>query len=348
MLSTLLLWFACFRFLSFASSSSVSLPQYVFESGMAPRLQWLHNDGYCGEVSTISAGLKYGQYMSQYDVRDVATGSQLKYYLVGENDKATAISLRLNHTQYPNKCVPDNKQTCSKLYLAWIKAMARRGYAVTVTVYMNFYLFYGTTAPNAGLPDYDHIVSVYKIESNFDDDLYHDEDLITISDHGLWAPGHPASPPYLFTYNFSSFQGNRKQANARTGNIYTVPDEYVTGNFGIAHQGPSDADGDLLPIFVNTSVNYEKPEIAEHSQTRPAPMSITLTVTVSGIESGVAYNLYKYNDETKVPTSSFNKHNSSAYEKLSLFGGTSTQIVIVDTVLSSEKVIYRAVRADAK
>ena len=42
-----------------------------------PREQWETNLGYCGEVALISAGLHYGQYLSQYDARDLATGDQL-------------------------------------------------------------------------------------------------------------------------------------------------------------------------------------------------------------------------------------------------------------------------------
>lgn len=40
---------------------------------LPPRLQWEHNGGYCGEVSMIVAGLYYGQYLSQYDVRAIAS-----------------------------------------------------------------------------------------------------------------------------------------------------------------------------------------------------------------------------------------------------------------------------------
>jgi len=35
--------------------------------------QWDANYGYCGEVSLISAGLYYGQYISQYDARALAS-----------------------------------------------------------------------------------------------------------------------------------------------------------------------------------------------------------------------------------------------------------------------------------
>jgi hypothetical protein len=44
----------------------------IYDSNIPDRLQWLHNDGYCGEVSLIMAGLKYGQYHSQYDAREIS------------------------------------------------------------------------------------------------------------------------------------------------------------------------------------------------------------------------------------------------------------------------------------
>lgn len=57
--------------------------------------------------------------------------------------------------------------------------------------------------PTAGYYEYDHIVSIAKIESDYDDDEYHDDDVITISDHALWAPrGSP--PPYYWTYTVAT------------------------------------------------------------------------------------------------------------------------------------------------
>lgn len=55
----------------------------------------------------------------------------------------------------------------SQEYLAWIKQMTRKGYAVTICVYMNYYLFYNISKSNAGDNEYDHIVSVYEIQSDY-------------------------------------------------------------------------------------------------------------------------------------------------------------------------------------
>ena len=46
--------------------------------------------------------------------------------------------------------------TCAGL----LRSMARRGFSVTFTVYMNQWLFSGNPDYDAGNPDYDHIVSL--------------------------------------------------------------------------------------------------------------------------------------------------------------------------------------------
>ena len=32
---------------------------FTYNQSMPPRLQWMQNGGYCGEVSTVAAGLRY-------------------------------------------------------------------------------------------------------------------------------------------------------------------------------------------------------------------------------------------------------------------------------------------------
>ena len=88
------------------SISCVLGSSYVWDSEIPARLQWLHNDGYCGEVSTIMAMLKYGQYMSQYDFRAISSQyavigkpskpQQSEFYLVGSNDQNSTAAIKLN------------------------------------------------------------------------------------------------------------------------------------------------------------------------------------------------------------------------------------------------------------
>lgn len=291
-------------------------------------------------MSLVAALLKYGQYYSQYDVRDVSTGDQQQFYLVGDNDEVTSKKLNLNYIEWDHTIRDTTK------YLAWVKQMTRSGYAVTITVFMNYYEFYGMTDKTAGEMDYDHIVSVSRVDSNYDDDLYHDDDIITFSDHGLFSP-RSTGPLYLFSYPMTAFIGTRAQANSqRSGAIYTLPASPVA-NFGIAHTGNVDLSGDLLPVLVETNVNYESPEIGIKSNVRPPAMEMKLAVTVSGLEEGSKYVLYKYDSEKSVPSSNFNANKAQAQASFPIVGTSSKKYVFSETVMSSQKVIYRCVKASA-
>jgi len=120
-------------------------------------------------------------------------------------------------------------------------------------------------------------------------------------------------------------------------------------NFGIAHTGPRDDDNELVPVVVSTNVNYEKPEPFPRSSERPAPMPLVLTVRVDArhLTAGVKYVLYRYDDETKVPFSKFNKAAASAAQQLEFVAEAGRDFLLTRDVMSNEKVIFRCVRSDA-
>jgi hypothetical protein len=339
-----------------SADSFTDATTFIWDSDMPPRNQWLSNQGYCGEVSCVMAGLKYGQYLSQYDVRDISTGSQQIYYLVGDNDLQATSRLNMVGIQYPNTCRVDGFNTCAKQHLAWIKTMVRRGYAVTICVYYNQYLFYNDTNSTAGYDDYDHIVTVTSIESQFDDDDYHPTDILVMDDHALWAPDW--MPVYYFRYTFEEFMGSREKANAHRGNLYTLPSKTPAGNFAIAHTGVKDDDGVLEKVRVDTNLNYESPEIVDLSDVRPLQMPLVLTVRVSDLVPGVQYKLYRYDDETLVPSRNFNALAANAVEVIDVYGQPQgigampgalpgTSFLTTRNIMSQERVFYRCVRADA-
>ena len=312
------------------------------------RFQWNENNGYCGECCIIASGLSLGQYVSQYDARVIAdefrptSSPQTRtQFLLGVNDVFTAKELRLQSVEW------DHKTKDTSAFLGWVKQMVSKGYTVTIGLYMNYYLFYSTTDANAGDADYDHIVSVTRVDSQYPNDgLYHDEDILYISDNGLWAPVL-TGPPYIFSATFKDFQGNRKDANAKTGAVYTVPNDRQIGNYGLAISGVLDDNGDTVPIAVNTNVNYETPEIDPRSNTRPKSMPLTLTGTASGLLPAVSYNLYKYSDETAVPTKQFNDNAVKASKVWKSITSNSGSYSWSESITSSDKVFYRMVRADA-
>jgi hypothetical protein len=220
------------------------------------------------------------------------------------------------------------------------------GHAVTICVYMNQYLFYNSASPNAGDSEYDHIVSAISVESKYDDDQYHDDDILTFSDHGEWSPV-VTGPQYLFSYTFLEIQGTRMDANAQNGNVYTINSDASVGNFGILHSGVADENKDTLPVRVTTNLNYESPDIKPMSNVRPAAMALKLTVQVSGLINGTTYKLYRYDDETVVPTSKFNAASSKSGATSRTIVATGATFTVNEDITSDQKVIYRAVRADA-
>jgi hypothetical protein len=307
------------------------------ENPIPPRFQWNENNGYCGEVSLISAGLYYGQYLSQYNARAIAaqgksqTDNQL---LLGINDQDAAAQMKLNVIEWSG--------SGTDAFLAWVKGNVIKGYPVAIGIYTNEYLFYRNTDPTAGDKEYDHIVPVTGISSShsLSDPTYYPDDEIYFSDNGLW--GNSQNPPYNFNFPFSTFQANRKQANDPNRAAYSLSNQ--TDNYGIAITG---VIGDTLPVRLATNFNCECPEIEDKSNTRPAPMPLILTITVSNLQPGIVYNLYRYNDFNSVPTADFNAHaaDATAHWQFQITSGTT--YVLTDMTESDTSAIYRAVRADA-
>ncbi|MBI2810170.1 MAG: hypothetical protein HYX67_05000 [Candidatus Melainabacteria bacterium] len=307
---------------------------------MPPRYQWDNNSGYCGEVSLISAGLYYGQYNSQYDARTYAinkTPQNKGQLLLGKNDTTAAAKMHLKTTEYSGQTTQE--------FLAWVKQNVVKGYPVAIGIYTNEYIFYSDTNPDAGDPEYDHIVPVKGIVSNhpISDPNYYPDDILYFNDNGLY--GDPSNPQYTFRYTFQEFQATREQANAPTGNIYSVRDDGP--NYGIAITGIMDLNNDTLPVQLATDVNFENPQIKDGTNTRPTPMTINLTVTVSNLEPNVPYVLYRYNQMASVPNSQFNAQASAAYEKWPFQISSGTTYTLTEKIQSDEVAVYRCVKATA-
>jgi hypothetical protein len=315
------------------------------------RYQWNENNGYCGESSLIAAGLYYGQYFSQYDARAIAakdpsspvpnaqTDCQL---LLGQNDGYTASQMHLDATSWSTEGASSTKD-----FLSWVKKMVAKGYPVAIGVYTNEYLFYGDTNPNAGQQDYDHIVTVTRIDAKDPEGPYSDDDRIFFDDHALWNPDNK-NPPYIFSYTFKEFQKSREEANAKNGPIYSLCNDSSIGNFAIAIKGVKEEGEEryLKPVFITPSTNREWPEIFDGSNERPMATPLSLSIQVSDLKPGERYHIYKYNDETAVPNSRFNANADKACQTWS-FLAEGTSHTFTDPILSSDQAIYRVVSADA-
>jgi len=333
---------------SSAGTTSTLTGVFSLVNDIPPRLQWNANNGYCGEVSFINAGLYYGQYLSQFDVRAIASPNKNQnlaesQLLLGRNDVFAATQMHLNVVAWENS----NKQSTAA-FLTWIKSNILLKFPVIIGVFTNENKFYGSTNLDAGDPDYDHIVTVIGLSSKTPLTIpvtYSGDDILQISDHGLWTGEGNSSPPYIFNYSFASFQGTRQQANASPAAVYTLP--VGNGNYGITVTGVTDLDGSTVPVRLATSARNEAPAMKEGSNTRPAPMPLTLTITVSNLKPNVNYNLYRYNSVESVPNSGFNKNASKASQKWPVIISSGSSFVSKLTIQSNEVAIFRSVPTTA-
>jgi hypothetical protein len=243
------------------------------------RTQWDENGGYCGETCLVSAGLYYGQYLSQYDVRAAGDGKKGQHsQVLLQTQSKGSVQLAAKNvflTSEPYVSPPGQQEA----FLAWVKSRVQSGYPVAIGVYMNQSLFGGHVHST-----YDHIILVTGID---------DEDTLYFWDNGLWT-GDPNVPAYT-SCKFSAFGNTRKGANKSTANLYSLPNDRKVENYGIAITGTTDPSGETtVPLTAIVSTYSEMPEIVDGSSKRPArPKPITVTVTATNLQSGT-YNLYKY------------------------------------------------------
>lgn len=325
------------------AGTSAAQPWQTHANPIPPRLQWNANGGYCGEVALISAGLYYGQYLSQYTARACAIGQTPQdqgELLLGVNDRRAARRMHLKSIEWKGW-----RQKSTAQFLRWVKRQVLRGHPVAIGVYNNEYLLYGRANPNRGDQEYDHIVPAMRIRSRhaLSSDRYHSNDRLTFSDNGLWGVG--TARPYDFTYSFGSFAANRQQANAMNGPLYSLPD--YGRNYAIAITGVRDIAGDTLPVRVETSRNDERPNMKRHSTERPQARPLELKITVSQLAPGVDYKLYRYDRLADIPDSRFNARSVSAAKSWAIRVASGSTCMLRERIMSGDVAAYRCVKASA-
>jgi hypothetical protein len=227
---------------------------------LQPFYQWENNDGYCGEVSMMQAGLNNGQWMSQYNARLIC-GSGLSQSgpdgacAVHRNqpnfnaqllieDPGTGVS---GPNAYANAalCLSNSRMSATTFdytaqapgiagyqqYMSWVKQEVIAGDQVTIAVLLN----------GGSDPQYDHEVAVIKIGTNHSpaDSTYYPDDVVYFDDHGNYTlagdkfTSNPAIPPgagydstgctpYVFGYSFGSLANTRAGANRNHAQGYSI------------------------------------------------------------------------------------------------------------------------------
>lgn len=224
-----------------------------------PFYQWESNNGYCGEVSLMQAGLANGQWMSQLNTRLIcgsglsqsgskgacAAHKQTPDYnaqlsiespgtgVTGLHRYANAAQCMAN-SRLQGAVFPYGTQATGlagyQQYMSWVKAQVIAGNQVAIGVLVN----------GDNDPQYDHEVAVLKIGTNHGvaDPSYYPDDVLYIDDHGLYTLSgktfgdNPAIPPgagaddkhctpYVYGYSFSALAQTRAGAN-KTANAYSI------------------------------------------------------------------------------------------------------------------------------
>lgn len=331
-----------------ASGAAIVASRYESSLDIPPRLQWNANSGYCGETSFISAGLFFGQYASQYTMRSLASPgvpqsdpeSQL---LLGVNDLEAARRMRLEAVAWEPP-----RGASSEDFLVWVKRRLLLGDAVILGVFTNEWIFYGATDPRAGDPEYDHIVPVLGIGSDRPFrpkwmQQYLASDVIRFSDNGLFTGN--GDPVYRFDDRFDSFRQTRAGANRKDGPIYSL--KKGGRQYGVAVTGVADRDGVTLPVRVETSANFEIPEMQDGSNAPPPSMPLELTAVVSIARPGRAHRLYLYDDFADVPEADFNANAARAARVWDIPARSGLSFEVKVAIRSDEVAVFRAVPASA-
>ena len=315
---------------------------------MTPRFQWNANSGYCGETAFISAGMRFGQYTSQWTARSLASPGVPQWkssaqLLLGVNDLAAAKAMRLDAVAFDSK-----RQRSVPQFLSWVNGRFLAGDSVIIGVLNNTKIL-GEWPQNKGDAEYDHIVPVFGIGSGapLKDRGSHPSDAITISDNGLFNIG--PNIPYLYTYEFGSFPRTRDQANAIGGPVYALRDR--PKNYGTAVTGVLDPDGVTIPVRLTSNVDGEGVHNGsgpnQVMRAAPAAIPITLTAHVSVPDQSKAYRVYLYDDFSKVPTRNFNASAASAIEQWTIPAGSGPIWTVTIDAMSSNTRVFRAVPVTA-
>ncbi|MUH46451.1 MAG: hypothetical protein F2793_08045 [Actinobacteria bacterium] len=318
--------------------------RHSYDLGIAPRLQWNANYGYCGEVSFISAGMYYGQYTSQWTARSLASPGtpqteEESQLLIGVNDVEAAERMRLQAVPFDSE-----SQQSTRSYLTWVKSMALRGYPVIIGVFVNMSEF---EDGSVGSSEYDHIVPVTGIRSrsplSVADRRYRPTDVIAFSDNGV--DGSAAPSDAMFRYRFDAFQRSRGQANDPQAPAYSLlnrPMDYATAVTGVR-----DLDGVTIPVRLTSSADGEGAQDGDRLEAPPAPRAIDLTATVTIPDPSLGYNVYLYDDFAKVPVSNFNASSANALQAWTIAPGTATTWSRTISTMSDQTRVFRAVPTSA-
>jgi hypothetical protein len=230
--------------------------------------------GYCGATSIQTAGLYYGNWFSQEQVR-IAAGSAEVLLDVNADVAATALYLNFDLWDIANETAPQAFR-----FLAWIKTYIDVGVPV---------VFGAFESEPKGDMDYDHVVLAvgYKVDTGRRaiSELYYNDWYLqqhrtlyrTTDIRDRAACLQPETPVQPYTY--------------------CLPHKYLSG---MALTGNFDPNGELLPVTLDVG-SWSEPDDGSEDHVNAPPVQFTPTATAAALTPGVAYALLRFDNASRVP-----------------------------------------------
>jgi hypothetical protein len=314
-------------------------------TGPKPGQQWNINGGFCGAFSTQQNAMAHGAWISQDLVRkanrdgsgphDMHGDSSEGYEVMPSNVAYTAQQLKLTYDEFDyTQAKPQ-----ANAYKKWLKGHLVQGHGVVwfpMCKGDGHDCYGGSPCPNGG--HVDHIEPVYGIFSNHpltDDTVYDDDWILHASDQDF----QPYYRKMSTLEDSPDLQGNCREAQAGFGKneMYPCIDEQVT--YGLAVTG--------IAVEGALPVSLEIPDTSEPNVRNPfsRPSNLHGTVTVSGLQVGKEYVLYRFSGTDSLPS----KAPFSGYEDMTTFTAQDSTWTFEDpkTFKSNSATYYVAVEADS-
>lgn len=317
------MWVTVLLVANAAVAASTVSPQLL---DLPPRYMWGWEpkvSGYCGSVSTQTASIFYGNWLTEDAIRGTSGGHDAKHELLilypeDASTKGTAISsackaLMLNCTMWNYKREPSPQHT---RFLSWTKEQIDQGHPVIIGLY------WGVESDK----DYDHIVPMVGYEAD-------DGVVSAVYFNDLHTNGTTRA-------DVSSFVTTRKQCNEdkRFGpGAFCLPRKY---DYGIAVNGNLDTEGVLLPVRLEMD-SWTEPDYSKEDEQEQVPVMLSASVTASGLTLGTRYAMLRFDDPKSVPAQGFLNAPYVAKTEFKATGHTWTQKA---TFMSNSTIFFRCVR----
>jgi len=235
-------------------------PRYMW--GLPDDTGW-ESPGYCGETSIQSAGLLFGNYISQEVVHQAGGGTEL---LVGTgNDIKAAAALSFNYASF-NTATPKPQASA---FNTWMKTYLDRG-AVVITG------FYDTNGANL---EYDHIMPIigYSQSSGVINGLYYND---LVNDFVSYTQG---------------FSRSRKQCSSGTS-PWCLPSNALYGLTILGNKFPGSVPAQL---FMDT---WNEPDWGSVNGLHEKPIATSGTLVVSNLALYSGYSCLRFDSPARIPT----------------------------------------------